>query len=126
MVTDWIATIDARPIVILAVIIVIYLLLGSVMDSFAVMIITIPVVTPLILGLGYDILYWGVLMLVVVETGMITPPFGMNLFVLKAIQRDVRLGVVMRGVVPFVLADLVKIVVLIAVPSLSLWLPSTM
>jgi C4-dicarboxylate transporter, DctM subunit len=126
MVSDWIGGLDARPVVILAVIIVIYLLLGSVMDSFAVMVITVPVVTPLVLGMGYDILFWGVLMLVVVETGMITPPFGMNLFVLKALQKDVKLGTVMRGVVPFILADLVKIVLLVAFPALALWLPSTM
>jgi TRAP-type C4-dicarboxylate transport system permease large subunit len=124
MVTGWIATIDARPVVILVVIIVICLLLGSVMDSFAVMIITVPVVTPLVLDLGYGILFWG-LKLVVVETGMITPPFGTNLFVLKALQPDVKLGAVMRGVVPFVLADLVKIVPLVAFPALSLWSPST-
>jgi C4-dicarboxylate transporter DctM subunit len=126
LVTQRVASIDARPVVILAVIIIIYLLLGSVMDSFAVMIITVPVVTPLVLGLGYDILFWGVLMLVVVETGMITPPFGMNLFVLKALQPDVKLGTVMRGIFPFVMADLVKIVLLVAFPALSLWLPSTM
>ncbi|MCA2011813.1 TRAP transporter large permease subunit [Cereibacter sphaeroides] len=126
MVTDWIGGIEARPVVILGVLILFYLALGSVMDSFAVMVITVPVVTPLVLDLGYDILFWGVLMLVVVETGMITPPFGMNLFVLKALQKDVPLGTVMRGVVPFILADLVKIVLLVAVPALSLWLPGTM
>ena len=126
MVTDWIGGIEARPVVILGVLILFYLALGSIMDSFAVMVITVPVVTPLVLDLGYDILFWGVLMLVVVETGMITPPFGMNLFVLKALQKDVPLGTVMRGVVPFILADLVKIVLLVAVPALSLWLPGTM
>lgn len=126
MAAEWIASFDARPVVILAALIVLYLLLGSVMDSFAVMVITVPVVTPLVLGLGYDMLFWGVLMLVVVETGMITPPFGMNLFVIKSLQPDVPLSVVMRGVLPFVLADLVKIVLLVAFPALSLWLPSTM
>jgi C4-dicarboxylate transporter DctM subunit len=126
MAAEWIASFDARPIVILAALIVLYLLLGSVMDSFAVMVITVPVVTPLVIGLGYDMLFWGVLMLVVVETGMITPPFGMNLFVIKSLQPDVPLSVVMRGVLPFVLADLVKIVLLVAFPALSLWLPSTM
>ncbi|WP_334191645.1 TRAP transporter large permease [Pararhodobacter sp.] len=126
MVTDWIGGIEARPVVILGVLILFYLALGSIMDSFAVMVITVPVVTPLVLDLGYDILFWGVLMLVVVETGMITPPFGMNLFVLKALQKDVPLGTVMRGVMPFILADLVKIVLLVAVPALSLWLPGTM
>ena len=126
MAAEWIASFDARPVVILAALIVFYLLLGSVMDSFAVMVITVPVVTPLVLGLGYDMLFWGVLMLVVVETGMITPPFGMNLFVIKSLQPDVPLSVVMRGVLPFVLADLLKIVLLVAFPALSLWLPSTM
>jgi C4-dicarboxylate transporter DctM subunit len=126
MAADWIASFDARPVIILAALIVLYLLLGSVMDSFAVMVITVPVVTPLVLGLGYDMLFWGVLMLMVVETGMITPPFGMNLFVIKSLQPDVPLSVVMRGVVPFVVADILKIVLLLAFPTLALWLPSTM
>ncbi|RST86215.1 TRAP transporter large permease subunit [Aquibium carbonis] len=126
MAADWIASLDARPVIILAALIVLYLLLGSVMDSFAVMVITVPVVTPLVLGLGYDMLFWGVLMLMVVETGMITPPFGMNLFIIKSLQPDVPLSVVMRGVVPFVVADLLKIVLLVAFPALALWLPSTM
>jgi C4-dicarboxylate transporter, DctM subunit len=126
MMSAWVASINARPIVVLTVLILIYLLLGSVMDSFAVMIITVPVITPIVLGMGYDILFWGILMLMVVEIGMISPPFGMNLFILKSIDPDVRLGTVMRGVVPFVLVDLVKVVLLVAFPALALWLPSTM
>lgn len=126
MVSAWIANIDARPILILTLLIVIYLLLGSVMDSFGVMIITLPVVTPIILDLGYDMLFWGILMLVVVEIGMITPPFGMNLFIIKSIDPNVRLGTVMKGVVPFIVADFLKIVLLVAFPALALWLPSTM
>lgn len=126
MVSAWIASIDARPILILGLLIVIYLLLGSIMDSFGVMIITLPVVTPIVLDLGYDMLFWGVLMLVVVEIGMITPPFGMNLFILKSIDPDVKLGTVMRGVVPFIIADFIKIILIVAIPALSLWLPSTM
>ena len=126
MVSAWIASIDAKPIMILILLIVIYLLLGSIMDSFGVMIITLPVVTPIILDLGYDMLFWGILMLVVVEIGMITPPFGMNLFIIKSIDPEVRLGTVMRGVVPFIVADFVKIVLLVAFPALALWLPSTM
>ena len=76
--------------------------------------------------MGYDILFWGILMLVVVETGMITPPFGLNLFVLKSLQPGTPLSTVMKGVAPFIVADLVKIVLLIAFPALILWLPSTM
>lgn len=126
MVGAWISSLDAKPIVVLLVLIIIYLLLGSVMDSFGVMIITLPVVTPIVLDLGYDMVFWGILMLVVVEIGMITPPFGMNLFILKNIDPTVRLTTVMRGVLPFVTADLVKIILLVAFPALSLWLPSTM
>lgn len=126
MVAEWIAGFDARPVVILSLLIVFYLLLGSVMDSFAIMVITVPVITPMVLGMGYDILFWGILMLVVVETGMITPPFGLNLFVLKSLQPGTPLSTVMKGVVPFIVADLVKIVLLIAFPALTLWLPSTM
>ena len=126
MVTAWIGSLDAKPVVILAVLILFYLLLGSVMDSFAVMVITVPVVTPLVLDLGYDILFWGVLMLVVAETGMITPPFGLNLFVIKGLQNGVKLATVIKGVVPFIIADIVKIILLVAFPALCLWLPSTM
>ena len=126
MMSAWVASIDARPIVVLIVLILVYLLLGSVMDSFAVMIITVPVITPIVLAMGYDILFWGILMLVVVEIGMISPPFGMNLFILKSIDRNVRLGTVMRGVLPFVAVDLLKIVLLVAFPALALYLPSTM
>jgi C4-dicarboxylate transporter DctM subunit len=100
--------------------------LGAVMDSFAVMVITVPVVTPLVIGMGFDIYYWGILMLVVVEVGLITPPFGINLFVLNSLQPDVRIGRVMKGVMPFVFADVIKIALLVAFPALALWLPATM
>ena len=96
------------------------------MDSFAVMIITVPLVTPLILGMGYDLVWWGVIMLVVVETGMITPPFGMNLFVIRSLQPDVSLMTVFRGVLPFVLADFLRLALLVLFPVLVLWLPTTM
>jgi len=126
IVSAWIASLDAAPITILIILILIYLALGSVMDSFGVMVITVPIVTPIVLGLGYDMLFWGVLMLVVVEIGMITPPFGLNLFILKNVDPNIRLGTVMKGVLPFVTADLLKIIIIVAFPALSLWLPSTM
>jgi C4-dicarboxylate transporter DctM subunit len=123
---EWIGAIDASPIVILALFIVFYIVLGAIMDSFAVMVITVPVVTPIILGLGYDIHFWGILMLVVTELGLITPPFGINLFVIKSLQPDVPLIRVMRGVLPFIAADVVKIALLVLFPAIALWLPSTM
>jgi tripartite ATP-independent transporter DctM subunit len=126
MVTRLIGGLDVEPIMILILLLVFYLLLGAVMDSFAVMVITVPVVTPLVVGLGFDIFHWGILMLVVVEIGLITPPFGINLFVLKSLQPDQPIGRVMKGVLPFVAADVVKIALLVAFPAIALWLPSTM
>jgi len=121
-----IGSIDATPIVILSILLIFYLLLGAVMDSFAVMVITVPIVTPIVVGLGFDVFHWGILMLVVVELGLITPPFGINLFVLKSLQPDQPIGKIMKGVIPFICADLVKIILLVAFPAIALWLPSTM
>ena len=120
------AQLNWSPIAIIALILLIYLLLGSLMDSFAVMVITVPVVTPVILGMGYDMLWWGVINLCVVETGLIHPPLGLNVFVLKGMQPDVPLRTIYKGVFPFVVADLVKLVLLVAFPSITLWLVSTL
>lgn len=118
-------TITENPILIVAMIAVMYLLLGTVMDSFAIMIITVPVFLPLILQFGMDPIWWGIVTICLVETGMITPPFGLNLFVIKSIDQNLKLWGIYRGVIPFILADIVKIVLLIAFPIIALWLPGT-
>ena len=124
--TAFVSALQVPPLAIIAMIIVIYLAFGTIMDSFTVMIITVPIVTPLILHMGYDMVWWGVINLVAVEIGLVTPPFGMNLFVLKSIIPDVPLSTVYRGVLPFCAADFVKLALLVLFPILSLWLPSTM
>jgi len=124
--TRMVGGLDMAPLLIIALLLVIYLLLGSVMDSFAIMIITVPIVTPLILGMGYDLVWWGIVMLVVVETGLITPPFGINLFVIRSVQPDVPLMTVFRGALPFVLSDFLRLALLVLFPALVLWLPMTM
>lgn len=126
MLMQIVGRLDVAPLVIVALLLVVYLLLGSVMDSFAVMIITVPIVTPLILGLGYDLVWWGILMLVVVETGLITPPFGINLFVIRSVQPDVPLMTVFKGALPFVLSDFLRLALLVLFPALVLWLPGNM
>ncbi len=88
--------------------------------------VTVPIVTPLVTHLGFDPFWWGIVMVVVIETGLITPPFGINVFVLKSMVPDVPLGTIFRGVVPFVAADLVKLILLVLFPAIALWLPSTM
>lgn len=118
---------DWPPAAVLFALIAVYIALGCVMDSNTVMFVTIPIVTPLISAMGYDLIWWGIVNLVVLETGLITPPFGIHLFVLKSIVgANMPLATVYRGVLPFVAADLVKIGLLVAFPALALWLPSTM
>ena len=121
----WASGLHAPPLALIWVILLIYLFLGCVMDSFGVMIITTPIIAPLVAQVGYDLVWWGVIMVVVVETGMITPPFGLNIFMLKSIS-NVSLATIYRGVFPFVLADLIKLVLLVLIPATVMWLPSTM
>jgi TRAP-type C4-dicarboxylate transport system permease large subunit len=96
------------------------------MESFAVMIITVPIITPLVLHLGFDIRWWGILNLCVVETGLIHPPLGLNVFILKSFQPDVSIWTIYKGVTPFVIADLLKLILLVLFPTITLWLPSMM
>lgn len=112
------------PIVVILLLLGVYIVLGMVMDSATVMIITAGAVLPVITGLGYDPIWWGVIMVVIVELGMITPPFGINLFVLKGSQSDTPLPDIYRGVMPFVAADFVKLALLVGFPAIVTWLPS--
>lgn len=111
------------PLAIIVLLAIVYLALGSVMDAFTILLVTAPIVSSMIVTLGYDLLWWGVVMVVVIEIGVISPPFGMNLFVMKGVAKDVSLGTIYRGVLPFVLADIIKLALLILFPALSLWLP---
>ncbi len=127
LVTNFVQGLDIVPLLIIAVFLALYLLLGSVMDPFPIMVITVPIIAPVIADMGYSLVWWGIVMVVVVETGMITPPFGINIFVLKRIAGgDVPMPAIFRGVLPFVAADIVKLILLVLFPALVLWLPSTM
>ena len=118
---------DWAPIAALALIVAIYIALGCIMDSNTVMFVTVPIVTPIVIALGYDVVWWGVVNLVVLEMGLITPPFGIHLFVLKSLAgADAPVTAVYRGVAPFIVADAIKLALLIAFPVIALWLPKTM
>jgi tripartite ATP-independent transporter DctM subunit len=124
--TAFVADLSWSPLAVVAVVLLAYLALGSLMEAFAVMVITVPIVTPLILSLGYDLVWWGIIMMMVVEVGMIHPPLGLNVFVLKGITPDVPIWTIYKGVMPFCAADLIKLVLLVLFPVITLWLPSTM
>src|SRR5262245_2228223 len=125
-VTAFIGSLHWSSLALISIILVGYLVLGTMMEAFAVMIITVPIITPLVVSLGYPVIWWGIIMLCVVETGMIHPPFGLNVFVLKSITPDVSLWTIYKGVTPFVIADLIKLILMVLFPAITLWLPATM
>ncbi|HKT18615.1 MAG TPA: TRAP transporter large permease subunit [Stellaceae bacterium] len=124
--TDWVASLHWANWAVMALLLFFFLVLGSLMESFAVMVITVPIVTPLILSMGYDIVWWGIIQLAVVETGLIHPPLGLNVFVLKSVTPDVPMWTIYKGVFPYVLADFVKLGLLVAFPIISLFLVNAM
>jgi tripartite ATP-independent transporter DctM subunit len=125
-VSAYLLSLPIGPHGVLALIVLMYLLLGAVMDELAMILLTVPVVFPVVTGLGFDPIWFGVIIVMVVELGMIVPPIGMNVFVINSLARDVPLPAIYRGVMPFIVSDLVRLVILIAFPALSLFLPSQM
>jgi tripartite ATP-independent transporter DctM subunit len=125
--TNFFANLHLPAVASIFVLLAIYIMLGAVMDSFPVMLITVPIITPFVQNLGYDLIWWGIVMVCVMETGMITPPFGLNVFIMKSIGgSNLSLTTVFKGVMPFVAADLVKLVLLVLFPAIAIWLPRTM
>ena len=114
------------PFGVVLLIIVLYILLGSVLESLSMILLTVPIFFPIITALGYDPVWFGILIVVVVEIGLIHPPIGVNLFVIRSVMPDIPMMTVVKGVIPFIVADLLRILLIAAVPALSLWLPRLM
>ncbi|MGA3310213.1 MAG: TRAP transporter permease [Xanthobacteraceae bacterium] len=111
---------------VLALIMLMYLVLGCLMDALAMIILTIPIIFPVITQLGFDPIWFGIIIVMTVELGLIHPPVGMNVFVIKSVVQDVTFSTIFLGVLPFILTDLVRLVILISFPMLALYLPSHM
>ncbi|WP_256372898.1 TRAP transporter large permease subunit [Breoghania sp. L-A4] len=103
-----------------------YIFLGAFFDEVAAMVITLPFVIPVIQNLGYDLLWWGVINIMVIGMGMLTPPIGINVMLLKSMYRELSLRTIYRGVVPFMCADIVRLAILTVFPQLTLWLPGVL
>ncbi len=101
-------------------------MLGTAMESLSMILLTVPIFFPLVQSMGFDPIWFGILVVCVVEIGMITPPVGMNIFVLRSVVPDVPTHAVWRGVLPFVAADVVRLTLLVAFPTISVWLPRTL
>jgi len=126
LLADFTANLPLPRILILAGIILVYLALGCVMDCYAIMILTVPILFPVIEALRFDPIWFGVLMVIVLEVGLITPPVGLNVFVIKGAAPDVPLTAVFRGILPFLIAAFVAIVLIIAFPQIATYLPDRM
>jgi C4-dicarboxylate transporter, DctM subunit len=108
---------------VLAIIMLGYFILGAVMDELAMILLTVPIVFPVMMQLGFDPIWFGVIIVMAVTFGLVCPPVGMNVFVINSIARDIPLGKIYRGTYPFIAVDIVRLVILCAFPGLSLWLP---
>ena len=123
---DFVTSFNVQPLVVIVVICLIYVILGTAMETLSMILLTVPIFFPLVQHLGFDPIWFGVLIVCVAEISMITPPVGMNIFVLSSVVPDVRTTDIWRGVLPFVGADVLRMLVLIAFPALTLWLPQTL
>jgi TRAP-type C4-dicarboxylate transport system permease large subunit len=123
---DFVTRLELKPVLVVGVIMVIYVLLGTAMEELSMILLTVPLFFPLIVHLGLDPIWFGILIVVVVEIGLISPPVGMNLFVLNTLLPQVPTSTIFRGVMPFVAVDCVRLAILVAFPAISLYLPSLM
>lgn len=123
---DWLVHLPIGAYGVLALVMVGYLILGAVMDELAMILLTVPIVFPAMMQLGFDPVWFGVIVVMAVTFGMICPPVGMNVFVISSIARDIGLNRIYAGTMPFIGIDLVRLVILCAFPAISLWLPGRM
>ncbi len=122
----WVDDATLAPVVVIVMIIAIYLLLGCILDSMSMMFLTVPVFFPVVVKLGYDPIWFGIIVVTMIEISLITPPVGMNVFVLHQVQPDLPTRTIFRGVIPFVYADVLRVGLLVLFPSIALVLPRLM
>ncbi len=123
---NFVSQFQLHPMAVIVAICAIYVLLGTAMEELSMILLTVPVLFPLVVHLGFDPIWFGILVVVVVEIGLISPPVGMNLFVLRTLLPHVSTMTLYRGVTPFVAADVIRLAILIAFPVISTWLPGVL
>lgn len=119
-----VGNLDVPPLMIVAGLMVIYIILGALFDTVSAMVLTMPFVYPLILNMGMDPIWWGIVMVMVIEIGMVTPPIGINALIMKSMLPQSSLRDIYVGIVPFLVSDLIRLTLVILFPTLVLWLPT--
>lgn len=124
--SNWIVELGLNKYLVMSVTVLLYVVLGCFMEGLAIMILTIPVIYPMIIGMGFDPIWFGIIVTLVMEMSLITPPVGVNVFIISGIAREVPMYTIFRGVIPFFIAMLVTIALLVMFPQIALFLPNTM
>lgn len=120
---EFVTNLDVSPMMVIMVILLIYIILGMVFESLSMLLLTVPIFYPLVQSLGFDLVWFGIVVVVVTEISLITPPVGMNVFVLSAVLKDVKAGTIFKGVTPFWCADIVRLALITFFSGISLFLP---
>jgi C4-dicarboxylate transporter, DctM subunit len=126
MFAEWIAQLGLHRYAVLLIICAVYIVLGCFMEGLAIMFLTLPIVFPVVIGLGFDPIWFGVTVTLLIEMGLITPPVGMNIYVISGVAKGVPMETIFRGAFPFFLAMVVCMFILLAFPEIALFLPTTM
>jgi tripartite ATP-independent transporter DctM subunit len=125
-IAEWVAAFNLPPYAIMSLIILVYLLGGCVIDALALIMLTVPIFYPVVTSLGYNPIWFGVVMVLVTQIGVITPPVGVNVYVVSGVARDIPLHVIFKGVVPLLLALIAATLLMLPFPQIALWLPEMM
>jgi C4-dicarboxylate transporter, DctM subunit len=125
-IVGWVKSLEIPPLAVIFVIIAMYIALGCVFDALSGMVLTLPFVAPVVAELGYDLVWWGIVNVMVIEIGMITPPVGINVFVMHGLRKDIPLSTIFRGIIPFLFANVAALLLVVLFPQLAIWLPHLM
>ncbi|MCP3875607.1 MAG: TRAP transporter large permease [Desulfobacteraceae bacterium] len=123
---DFVLGWDVSPFVVILILMLVYVLLGCILESMSMIVLTVPVFYPMIQALGFDLIWFGIVVVVVTEISLITPPVGLNVFVLKAVLPDVKVSTIFKGVTPFWIADIIRLTLIVTFPPISLFLANMM
>ena len=132
LLSNFVGSLNVAPVLVVVIFILILMILGCILDSTSIILLTSPLMVPILRNMGYDLVWWGIVMIIAIETGMITPPFGMNVFAVKSTlanmkgMNDITIGEIFAGSMPYLTAMIIVDLICIFIPAVVTFLPSVM
>jgi TRAP-type C4-dicarboxylate transport system permease large subunit len=123
---SYVTSLQVSRYIVFALVLLLYVILGMLMNIIPMVLLTLPIIFPAIVGLGFDPIWFGVIMVIMMEMGQISPPVGINVFIIHGVAENVPMSTIFRGIVPFIYAELLAITILTIFPEIALWLPNLM